>query len=550
MDSSNVVTTPYESLVWTGEFVPNLIVDVPATHYAVTTTHHENSSYEASHQLDDDGVSPKHGTLTASYHQEDAIEQGSYGEPASRTTYPSHLDYYVENWELIKKSTTISDTTDQSESGTYGGGKGYEGSGTSTTSHAVRRTFEGTYATRDSQDGGNFVSVNRYKVFKNTETKDSETTKKTFDDKKSTDTISTEQLVTTDTRATVSRYWEHDDDFAVHVYTTNHTHRTGAGVTNPENSDRVHDYLYFNHPESWDATNRDVTTHTDNGTTPQPPAKTVSGGAGNGGTISAGIVFTQEMFDKLGAPLMQVMEVPEGFQSGFRNFAEDYQAGLVPGQNQEAPTEVLDIVQGSLDIAGLYPAAGNIADLGNAAISAYRGHYGAAAFSLAAAIPVIGGIVNYLKVVERADDFNDARKALNQVGLADEGADAARKADFPQPKVVNKTDDVAEEHHLMTNKNNKSQAAGGPFTPKFEELAKRRGIALNDAINKVRLPGHRGPHPAYNAAVYDQLFNATKGLRGKKFNEAFDKALEAVRQETLVPGSVLNKLATGQGDGL
>jgi hypothetical protein len=70
---------------------------------------------------------------------------------------------------------------------------------------------------------------------------------------------------------------------------------------------------------------------------------------------------------------------------------------------------------------------------------------------------------------------------------------------------------------------------------------------LQDLVNQIPLPGHQGPHPEYNKAVYEFMTGATRGLKGGKFNQAFDKALEWVREQTLTPGTRLNKLATGQG---
>ena len=102
-----------------------------------------------------------------------------------------------------------------------------------------------------------------------------------------------------------------------------------------------------------------------------------------------------------------------------------------------------------------------------------------------------------------------------------------------------------EDHHIMTNKNRISKAAGGPYTPKFEELAARRGIDLENLINHLSLENHIGPHPAYNAEVYRLLMNATKNLTGNQFNEAFDLAMEEIRQLTATPGTLLNRLATG-----
>ena len=96
----------------------------------------------------------------------------------------------------------------------------------------------------------------------------------------------------------------------------------------------------------------------------------------------------------------------------------------------------------------------------------------------------------------------------------------------------------------MTDKNNISTRAGGPYTPKFEALANKRGITLQDAMNKLELPGHKGPHPEYNKAVYEHLQGATDGLSGPAYNQAFDKVLAWLREQTLTPGTIYNTLAT------
>ena len=54
---------------------------------------------------------------------------------------------------------------------------------------------------------------------------------------------------------------------------------------------------------------------------------------------------------------------------------------------------------------------------------------------------------------------------------------------------------VAPVHHICTNKNCISTARGGPWTPKFEAIFKKAGLDLDDAINKIAVPGHKGPHP-------------------------------------------------------
>lgn len=99
------------------------------------------------------------------------------------------------------------------------------------------------------------------------------------------------------------------------------------------------------------------------------------------------------------------------------------------------------------------------------------------------------------------------------------------------------------EHHLLTNKNRISTARGGPWTPRFEDMARRAGMTLDDVANRVRIPGHRGPHPeAYQEAVLDRLRTATRGLEGDAYSAAFRAELSAIRTEAATAGSALNRL--------
>jgi hypothetical protein len=102
-------------------------------------------------------------------------------------------------------------------------------------------------------------------------------------------------------------------------------------------------------------------------------------------------------------------------------------------------------------------------------------------------------------------------------------------------------------HHVMTNKNWSSTDRGGPWSPKFEEMAKKAGMTLEDAANKVEIPGHQGPHPqAYHEAVAERLQRATRGLSGDAYSVEFRSALNAIRNESATAGTPLNKLVTGQ----
>lgn len=97
-------------------------------------------------------------------------------------------------------------------------------------------------------------------------------------------------------------------------------------------------------------------------------------------------------------------------------------------------------------------------------------------------------------------------------------------------------------HHIYTNKN---FISGQKWSKKFAPLFKKAGYDLDDAINKINVPGHKGPHPdEYHQAVYDRLLEATKGLQGDAYKNAFEATLNSLRQEVTQVGSRLNKLLT------
>jgi hypothetical protein len=96
-------------------------------------------------------------------------------------------------------------------------------------------------------------------------------------------------------------------------------------------------------------------------------------------------------------------------------------------------------------------------------------------------------------------------------------------------------------HHICTNKNTKSAASGGPWTPQCERIFKRAGMSLEDVANKVRLNGHEGPHPElYHKTVINRLEQALgrcrtpEACRARLVNE-----LAKIANELLAPGSEL-----------
>ena len=99
-------------------------------------------------------------------------------------------------------------------------------------------------------------------------------------------------------------------------------------------------------------------------------------------------------------------------------------------------------------------------------------------------------------------------------------------------------------HHIFSNKN---FIRGQQWSKKFEPLFEKAGYKLNDAINKIEVIGHKGPHPdEYHQVVFDRLTAATKGLEGEAYKKAFDNTLEVLTKEVSTAGTQLNKLVTKQ----
>ncbi|RUO92457.1 hypothetical protein D7Y11_14720 [Corallococcus sp. AB018] len=105
-------------------------------------------------------------------------------------------------------------------------------------------------------------------------------------------------------------------------------------------------------------------------------------------------------------------------------------------------------------------------------------------------------------------------------------------------------------HHICTNKNLISDAAGGPWTPKCEKVFKKAGMTLEDAANKVRLNGHEGPHPErYHTEVLQRLNRSVSRCRTTETCRAsLMEELAKIANELLTSDSPLRRLIV-KGEG-
>lgn len=101
-------------------------------------------------------------------------------------------------------------------------------------------------------------------------------------------------------------------------------------------------------------------------------------------------------------------------------------------------------------------------------------------------------------------------------------------------------------HHICTTRNPVSSNQGGPWTPRFKPMFEKAGLSMENALNKVRVPGHRGPHPgSYHREVFDRLSGATSGLEGAAYGQAFRNELKQMGMELQIEGSRLHNILFG-----
>ncbi|CAG9001013.1 MAG: hypothetical protein CENE_03021 [Candidatus Celerinatantimonas neptuna] len=102
-------------------------------------------------------------------------------------------------------------------------------------------------------------------------------------------------------------------------------------------------------------------------------------------------------------------------------------------------------------------------------------------------------------------------------------------------------------HHVCTNKNCISTVRGGPWTPRFNEIFKKADLDLDDFVNKVAVPGHKGPHPEeYHSYVHKELMSATRGLKPNTdvYRKVVTGTLKRIKTEATTTDSQVNKWLT------
>ncbi|HEY9368647.1 DNRLRE domain-containing protein [Streptomyces sp.] len=109
-----------------------------------------------------------------------------------------------------------------------------------------------------------------------------------------------------------------------------------------------------------------------------------------------------------------------------------------------------DIGHAALDVVGMVPVVGEVADVANGIWYAAEGNYADAALSMASAIPLVGYGATAVKAgkyaakgIEAVDSANDVRKTVDKADDVADAASTARKADGETPGATPKKEPEA-----------------------------------------------------------------------------------------------------------
>ncbi|RKH68101.1 hypothetical protein D7X96_18140 [Corallococcus interemptor] len=103
------------------------------------------------------------------------------------------------------------------------------------------------------------------------------------------------------------------------------------------------------------------------------------------------------------------------------------------------------------------------------------------------------------------------------------------------------------EHHIASNKFWNATNRGGPWSPQFQKIFDKAGMSLDDPANKVRVPGHKGPHPeAYHRKIFAVLDRATGQCRSmQECRTVLTRELRNLARMISEQGTDLNRWVTG-----
>lgn len=164
------------------------------------------------------------------------------------------------------------------------------------------------------------------------------------------------------------------------------------------------------------------------------------------------------------------------------------------------------------------------------------------------AVATAGGVVEISETASTVTSMADGTILLMGATL---GASASAVRDALKAARVSgdcgpKKDDDHEGHHLATDKNEKSDRNGGPWTPLLKQFFDLAGLSMDDLVNIVFLKRHKGPHPEeYHGEILRRIRDALQGCKTTAdCRNRLEDELDRIAADVCKPGSRLNRLAT------
>ncbi|MFY0570619.1 AHH domain-containing protein [Archangium lansingense] len=193
------------------------------------------------------------------------------------------------------------------------------------------------------------------------------------------------------------------------------------------------------------------------------------------------------------------------------------------------------------------PGSGGLWDkLGKARVSVQKAVASSEGTSMA--IVTAGGVVEISETASTVTSMADGTILLMgaTLGVSASAVRDALKAARVSGDCGPKKDDDHDGHHLATDKNEKSDSSGGPWTPLLKLFFDRAGLSMDDLINIVFLKGHKGPHPEeYHREVFRRLRDALGTCKAKAdCRNRLENELDRIAADVCNPDSKLNRLAT------
>ncbi|CRM52120.1 hypothetical protein HX810_06525 [Pseudomonas salomonii] len=175
--------------------------------------------------------------------------------------------------------------------------------------------------------------------------------------------------------------------------------------------------------------------------------------------------------------------------------------------------QILDGIQLGLDIVGLVPVFGEIADIGNAGLSAVRGDYVGAGLSLLSAIPFVG----YVGTAGKASRYG--AKIVTSSGKKTGGKTKGKKKIDPCAALQ----DGVPGDNYRGGKHGKIKQGGSSYSPRRES----HHMPADSAYSKINGRAvSSDAKPAIQLDINDHYATASWGSKGKQYSKIQEKLIQ------------------------